>query len=306
MHRFFLRRLLEGAVVMIGISIVVFVIMRMAPGDPASLMLPDTAPQEAVEEMRRHLGLEQPVYVQLGRFVVRAVMGDFGNSYYYNQPVARVVLEALPATAWLTLAAIAITIIMAIPLGVVAATRRRTFWEPSALMLGVLGQAVPVFWLGLLLILFFSVKLRWLPSGGGGSIRHMVLPAITLAGYSAALVVRLTRSQMLEELSQDYIRTARAKGLSDRIVHYRHALRNTLIPLTTVIGLQVGTLMGGAVTVETVFNYPGVGYLIYTAISTRDYPLLQFAVLLISVIFVLINIVVDAMYSWVDPRVHYQ
>lgn len=196
--------------------------------------------------------------------------------------------------------------LIAVPLGVLAATRRRTLWEPLSLFLGVAGQAVPVFWLGLLLILFFSVKLHWLPSGGGESLKHLVLPSVTLAAYSAGLVTRLTRSQMLEEMGQDYVRTARAKGLADSIVNYRHALRNTLIPLVTVVGLQIGALMGGTVVTETVFNYPGVGFLVYTAINTRDYPLLQYTVLITSAIFVVINIAVDAMYTWIDPRIRYQ
>lgn len=306
MQRFLVRRLLEGIFVMFGISVVVFVIMRLAPGDPAALMLPDTAPKEAIEEMRETLGLDRPVYVQLGRFISRAVGGDFGKSYYYNEPVVEMVREALPNTVWLTVFSVVLTVIISVPLGVLAATRRRTLWEPIALALGVVGQAVPVFWLGLLLILFFAVKLRWLPSGGGGSFKHMIMPAITLAGYSASLMVRLTRSQMLEELSQDYIRTARAKGLRDAVVYYRHALRNTLIPLITVMGIQVGALLGGAVTTETVFNYPGLGFMVFTAISARDYPLLQYSILLASAGFVIINLLVDAMYSWVDPRVHYQ
>jgi peptide/nickel transport system permease protein len=306
MSRFLLRRLLEGIVVMAGISVLVFVIMRLAPGDPARLMLPDTAPEAAVVAMRQEMGLDRPVYEQLARFLARAATGDFGKSYYYNQPVARVVTEAVPATMALAVTSIVLTVAVAVPLGVLAAARRRTLWEPFALFLGVVGQAAPVFWLGLLLILFFSVRLHWLPSGGGGDWRHLVMPSITLAGYSASLVVRLTRSQMLEELGQDYIRTARAKGASERAVNYRHALRNTLLPLVTVIGLQVGALMGGTVVTESVFNYPGVGMLIYTAIGTRDYPVIQYAVLFISAMFVVLNIVVDALYSWIDPRVHYQ
>lgn len=307
MGRYLLQRLAQGAVVAFGVILLVFVIVRLAPGDPARLLLPETAPVEAVRAMQRELGLDRPIPVQFARFLSRAVRGDMGDSLYFTgQRVVAVVIAYLPRTIELAAVASVLTVIVAVPLGILAATRRGSLWEQLSLLVAVLGQSLPVFYLGLLLILLFAVRLHLLPTSGAGSWRHLVLPAVTLAAYSMALVTRLTRSAMLEELSQNYVVTARAKGLMERAVVYRHTLRNALMPVVTVVGLQIGGMLGGVVVTEAVFNYPGVGTLVYNAISTRDYPLLQALVLMLAMLFIMINLTTDLLYAVIDPRIQYR
>jgi len=303
MTRYIIRRLALSLVVLIGVSILVFGLIHLAPGDPARLMLYDTAPEEEVQAMRKTLGLDQPLYLQYWLFLSNALRGDLGRSLYYKQPAFSIILEHLPATAELTFAALFVSLVVAVPMGVLSAVRRDTVWDYAGILLATIGQATPVFWLGLMFILLFSVQWTVLPSSGRGGLENLLMPAVTLGAPLMALVTRLVRSGMLDILGEDYIRTARAKGLPKPAVVYRHALRNMLIPLVTVIGLQLGALLGGAVITETIFAWPGVGRLVVTAITARDYPLVQAATLLVSVYFVAINLLLDVLYVYIDPRV---
>jgi peptide/nickel transport system permease protein len=305
MTRYIIRRLALSLVVLIGVSILVFGLIHLAPGDPARLMLYDTAPEEEVQAMRKTLGLDQPLYLQYWLFLSKALRGDLGRSLYYKEPALRIILEHLPATAELTFAALLVSLAVAVPMGIVSAVRRDTVWDYAGMLLATIGQATPVFWLGLMFILLFSVQWTVLPSSGRGGIDNLLMPAVTLGAPLMALVTRLVRSGMLDILGEDYIRTARAKGLPNPAVIYRHALRNMLIPLVTVVGLQLGALLGGAVITETIFAWPGVGRLVVTAITARDYPLVQAATLLVSVYFVGINLLLDVLYVYIDPRIRF-
>ena len=305
MTRYVLRRLTLSLLVLIGVSVVVFGLIHLAPGDPARLMLYDTAPEEEVQAMRKALGLDQPLHLQYWLFLTNALRGDLGRSLYYKESAVRIILEHLPATAELTFAALFVSLVVAVPLGVISAVRRDTVWDYAGMLLATIGQATPVFWLGLMFILLFSVQWTVLPSSGRGGIENLLMPAVTLGAPLMALVTRLVRSGMLDILSEDYVRTARAKGLPNPAVVYRHALRNMLIPLVTVVGLQLGALLGGAVITETIFAWPGVGRLVVTAITARDYPLVQAATLLVSVYFVGINLLLDVLYVYIDPRIRF-
>jgi ABC-type dipeptide/oligopeptide/nickel transport system permease component len=305
MTRYIIRRLALSFVVLIGVSILVFGLIHLAPGDPARLMLYDTAPEEEVQAMRKTLGLDQPLYLQYWLFLSKALRGDLGRSLYYKEPALRIILEHLPATAELTFAALLVSLVVAVPMGIVSAVRRDTVWDYAGMLLATIGQATPVFWLGLMFILLFSVQWTVLPSSGRGGIDNLLMPAVTLGAPLMALVTRLVRSGMLDILGEDYIRTARAKGLPNPAIVYRHALRNMLIPLITVVGLQLGALLGGAVITETIFAWPGVGRLVVTAITARDYPLVQAATLLVSVYFVGINLLLDVLYVYIDPRIRF-
>jgi peptide/nickel transport system permease protein len=306
MSRYVLRRILQSIVVLIGVSIVVFLLARLAPGDPATLMLAETASPEQIAAAREHYGFNDPLYEQYWLFISRAVQGDFGDSLYYKEPALGVVMEAFPETAKLAFVAFLIAVGIALPLGVLAAIKRDTIWDFLAVGLSVLGQAAPSYWIGILLILFFSVRLQWLPSSGDYGPEYIVLPAITLAALLMAVLTRLTRAGMLDVLSEDYVRTARSKGLQEQSVLVRHALRNAMIPLITVMGLQLGSLLGGTVIVEQVFAWPGVGRLAINAISSRDYPVIQAVVFIVSVVFVLVNLAVDLLYGVLDPRIRHQ
>jgi len=303
MTRYIVRRLALSLFVLFGVSVVVFGLIHLAPGDPARLMLYDTAPEEEVQAMRKTLGLDQPLHLQYWLFLTNALRGDLGRSLYYKQPALRIILEHLPATAELTFAALLVSLVVAVPMGIVSAVRRDTVWDYAGMLLATVGQATPVFWLGLMFILLFSVQWTLLPSSGRGGLENLLMPAVTLGAPLMALVTRLVRSGMLDILGEDYIRTARAKGLARQVVVYRHALRNMLIPLLTVVGLQLGALLGGAVITETIFAWPGVGRLVVTAITARDYPLVQAATLLVSVYFVAINLLLDVLYVYIDPRI---
>jgi peptide/nickel transport system permease protein len=305
MTAYVLRRLLLSALVLFGVSVVVFSLVHLAPGDPARLLLPDGALEEDVAIVRKALGLDQPLHVQYEVFITRALRGDLGRSLYYKQPALGIILEHLPATIELTFAALALSLIVAVPMGILSAVRRDTVWDYLGMGIATIGQATPVYWLGLMLILFFAVQLRWLPSSGRGGIDYLILPAITLGAPLMALVTRLVRSGMLDLLGEDFIRTARAKGLAEWCIVLRHALRNIMIPLVTVVGLQFGALLGGAVITETVFAWPGVGRLVVDAITARDYPLVQAATLLVSGYFVVINLAMDVLYIYLDPRIRY-
>ncbi len=305
MRRYVLQRLGQSAVTLLGVSVLVFVILRVLPGDPARMLLPDGAPESAVAELNRQLGLREPFIVQYGLFLKSVARGDFGQSFQYRAPALRVVLERLPATIQLTLAAMLITIAAGVSLGIFTAVRRGTRYDVAGTIVAVLGQSLPNFWLGIMLILLFGVALRWLPTSGFSGWTSLVLPAITLAAFPMALVARLTRSSMLEILRRDYIRTGRAKGLAEGNVVFRHALRNAAIPVLTVIGLQIGALLGGAVITESVFAWPGMGKLIVDAIFFRDFPVVQTVLILSATVFVVINLAVDLLYTVIDPRIRY-
>jgi len=305
MRTYVVRRLWQCALTLVGVSVLVFVILRVVPGDPAKMLLPEGAPQSAIEELNRQLGLREPLYVQYGLFVQSVFRGDFGQSFQYRAPALRVVMERLAATVQLALAAMAITVAVGVTLGIVAAVRRGTGYDYASTVLAVLGQSLPNFWLGIMLILLFGVALRWLPTSGFESWRHLILPSVTLAAFPMALVARLTRSSMLEILGRDFIRTGRAKGLAERAVILRHALRNAAVPLLTVLGLQIGTLLGGAVITESVFAWPGMGKLVVDAIFFRDFPVVQTVLILSATLFVVINLLVDLLYTVIDPRIRY-
>jgi peptide/nickel transport system permease protein len=299
---YLLRRLAFSVPVVLVVSVVVFGLIFLA-GDPAVLMLPPESSEEQVQAFRTAYGFDDPFLVQYWRFLRKALQGDFGHSLRYNQPAIDLVLERLPATLQLSGLSIMLAVLLALPLGIVAAVWRNRLPDYVASFLAVLGQSMPNYWLGFLLVYLVAVQLKWLPTSGGPGLRHVVLPALTIAFNLMALITRMTRSSMLEVLNQDYIRTARAKGLVEPKVLFRHALRNALMPVVTIVALQFGYILGGAVVVETIFAWPGLGLLTIQAIYNRDYPLVQAAVLLLTLSFVAINLVVDVSYQFLDPRV---
>ena len=299
---FILRRLYQAVFVLLGVMTIVFFLLHLS-GDPTQLLLPIDATSQERAAYRESMGFNDPLLVQYFRYLVHVVQGDLGYSYRHAEPVLGLILERIPATFQLTVTSLLLALVVAVPLGVVAAVKRGTAIDSTAMMFALLGQATPVYWLGLLLILLFSVQLGWLPSGGRGGLETLILPAFTLAVFSMARIARITRSGMLDVLSQDYIRTARAKGIVERIVIFKYALRNASIPLVTVVGLEFGVLLGGAVITETVFSWPGVGRFAIDSIFARDYPIVQGIVLLLSGIFVLINLLVDILYTYLDPRI---
>jgi len=302
---YILRRLLQSIVVIVGVSFVTFALMYLS-GDPVAVLAGDQASRQEIEVLRRELGFDRPWIVQYFSFLQHAVQGDLGTSLRYRQPVVPLILERLPATATLAAAALVIAVGGALPLGVTAAVKRGKWADTAAIVLALAGQSVPGFWLGILLIYIFGVKLRVLPISGTGTFRHLVLPAITLSAYSLARNSRLIRSAMLDVLNQDFIRTARAKGLHPLAVLRRHALRNSLLSFVTIVGLELGFLLGGALITEMVFAWPGLGRLTIQAIYGKDVYLVQGAVILMAIVFVVVNLAVDVTYSLLDPRVHYR
>jgi peptide/nickel transport system permease protein len=296
------RRLVHFVVVVWGVTTLVFVALRMT-GDPAVMLLPGDPTMAEINLMREKLGLNKPLTEQYLSFVINAFRGDFGQSFRHGIPASSVVVERLPATALLAFTALALGATVAIPLGILAAVYRGTLADAGVMLLAVIGQGVPFFWLGLMLILVFGVELRLFPTGGYGGLEHLVLPSMTLAAYLGASTARIARSSMLEVLEQDYMRTARAKGLAPHIVVLKHGLRNAAIPLVTYLGLQMGLLLGGTVVVEEIFAWPGVGRLLLQAISFRDYPVVQAATFILAMIFVVVNFLVDVVYAVLDPRV---
>jgi peptide/nickel transport system permease protein len=279
----------------------VFFLVRLA-GDPVLLFLPMDIQAKDVNEFRQRLGFNDPLIVQYGRFVTGALRGDFGESLRYKQDALTLVLERLPATLLLAAAALALTFCLAIPVGVAAAVHRGRTVDFLGMTLAVLGQAIPGFWLGLMLIYIFSVRLGWLPTGGTGGLAHLVMPCIVLAAFYAARMARLTRSSVLDILNEEFVLTARAKGLAEMAVIGKHALKNAAIPIVTLAGLETGQLLGGAVIAETIFAWPGVGRLTVQALLNRDFPVVLAAVFVISVTYTLINLIVDLLYGWLDPR----
>lgn len=299
-----LQRLLQLIPTLLGITLVTFFLVRLT-GDPAAILLPPDTPQETIDDFRSEYGLDQPVPVQYGRFLVKAVQGDFGDSIRYHQPVMQLFLERLPASFQLSAVSMGLAVLLGLPIGMLSAVRHNS-WLDNFLRLWVfLAQAVPSFYLGLMLILLVAVPIGSIPTGGYGTWQHLILPSIALAAYLIAIIARFTRGAMLDALNQDYVRTARAKGLPERTVLSRHVLKNAMIPIVTIIGLRVGALLSGAVVVETVFAWPGIGRLMVQAIATRDFPVIQAGVLSVALIFVVINLIVDLTYAWLDPRIQY-
>ena len=302
MSVYLLRRLGQSVLVLLGVSFVVFLILYLT-GDPALLLLPPDATADDIREFRERMGFNDPFIVQYGRFLAGALRGDFGQSVRHGEPAFHLVVERLPATFELAGAALLVALLLAIPAGVVSAVRRNTLVDYVATVVALLGQSMPTFWLGIMLILVFSVQFNLLPSSGRGDLQHLVLPAVTLGLFTTARITRLTRSGMLEVLNQDYIRTARAKGVSGRPIVWKHAFKNAAIPVVTIVGIELGTLLGGSVITETIFAWPGVGRLSVQAINNRDYPVVQAAVFLLASTFVLVNLVVDLLYTYLDPRI---
>jgi peptide/nickel transport system permease protein len=298
------RRILAVVPVLFGVTLAVFSMLFLVPGDPVKIMLAEfvTTPDQ-IAQMRAQLHLDEPVLKQYGRFVTNALRGDLGVSIRSRRPVAAEITENIGSTGQLALASMLVAIGLGVPLGLLAALGRNSWLDVAAMVVALLGVAMPSFWLGFLLIFVFSLHLGWLPATGGGDLLHRVKPAVALGMIAAAIIARLTRSSMLEVLGQDYVRTARAKGLGSGSVTVRHALRNALIPVVTVFGLQFGNLLAGAVIVETVFSRPGLGRLIVGGILAKDFPLVQGTVLFVAAAYVLINVVVDVAYAYVDPRI---
>ena len=306
MIRFLIRRLLLTVLVLAGVATVVFLLIHLVPGDPAQLMLGESAPPADVAELRTRLGMDRPLSVQYGAFMKGVATGNLGTSFRTNQPVVQLIGERMPATFELAVAAMAAAILLAIPLGVIAAANAGGAVDHAATTLALIGISVPNFWLGPLLAIVFSIELGWLPVSGRGTFANLVLPAITLGAPFAAILARTTRASVIEELGEQYVLAARARGVSRARAILRHAFRNSLIPIVTVVGLQFGSVLTGAVITETIFAWPGVGRLLIQSINARDYPAVQGCILLIAVSYVAMNLLVDLAYGWLDPRIRYE
>ena len=303
MLRYVIRRVLLAVPVLLGVATLVFSLIHLVPGDPAQAMLGDGAAPQDVAELRSSLGLDQPLLTQYVTFVRRALTGDLGVSFRTGQPVTAMILERVPATAELAIAAMVVAIVIAIPLGVIAAVRRGTAVDYGAMTFALAGVSIPNFWLGPLLAIWFAVELGWLPVSGRGTLAHLVLPAFSLGLALAAILARMTRASLLDELNELYVRAARARGVSRRASIASHALRNSLVPLLTIIALQLGAVLTGAVITETIFAWPGVGRLLIQSIGFRDYPMVQGCILLIAVTYVTVNLITDLLYGVLDPRI---
>lgn len=305
MVAFLVRRLFGAILVLAGVTVAVFLILHLT-GDPALIMLPPDASPQDIVTFRHEYGFDRPVWIQFADFASHAVRGDFGNSIRHGSPAMSLALERLPATGELAFSALVLAILIALPAGIIAATKRETLLDYGVRAISLVGQAAPVYWLGIMLILVFGVFLGWFPVSGIGGWSHLVLPMITLGAFTTAKLMRITRSGMLDVMRSDYVRTALAKGLSPVGVTVKHALRNAILPIVTVIGLELGTLLSGAVITETIFSWPGIGRLAIQAIYDRDYPVVEAIVVLTAAIFVGLNLLVDLTYAIFDPRVTYK
>ncbi|WP_423801977.1 nickel ABC transporter permease [Neobacillus sp. SAB-20_R2A] len=303
MLMFILRRLMQTIPVVIGVTFVVFIIMQLVPGDPAVLLAGEGASKDTIEAIREQLGLNRPLYVQYFDYLMNVFRGDFGVSLKNSQPVLEEILVRLPITMELAFFSIIITIVLGMAAGIISAVKPYSLTDTTVMIVALLGISLPSFWFGLMMMYFFSVKLQILPVAGWDSILHVILPALTLGAGGAAIVARMTRSSMLEVIRQDYIRTARAKGLRERVIVYKHALRNALIPVITVVGLQFGALLGGTVLVESIFAINGLGRMIVDSIRMRDLPMVQGGVLVASLVFVIVNLCVDVLYRFFNKRI---
>ncbi len=307
MIKFIIKRLIALIPVLLGVTLLVFFILDLAPGDPAKTILGEQARPEDIIALREQMGLDDPFFVRYGRYMVGLLHGDLGTSYKTGDPVGEEIGARMPDTALLAVAATIISVLLALPLGVIAAIKQNTLFDGISMFISLLGISIPVFWLGLLLILFFSVKLGWFPvSGADQGIKSLALPAIALGFQHMAAIARTTRSSMLETIRQDYIRTVRAKGLPEREVITQHALRNALIPTTTIIGLQIGSMLGGAVLTESVFAWPGIGRYMVQSIQGRDIPSVMGCIIVFAITFALVNLAVDVIYGFIDPRIKAQ
>ena len=292
--------------VLFGVTLVSFSLLHLVPGDPAEVLGGQEATKADIDRLRKEYGLDQPLVVQYARFVGNAVRGDLGISIQSRHPVRELLLQRLAFTLQLALASVLVAAALGLLAGIISSTRQYSFFDTASMLGALFGISMPIFWLGLLLILVFAAKLQWLPSGGTGSIRHLILPAIALGSASAAVIARMTRASMLEVTRQDYIRTARATGYRERVIIFRHALKNAMIPVLTVFGLEFGSMLGGAVLTETVFSLPGIGRLLVEGIFARDYPVVQGAMILVASTFVLVNLLTDVAYAFFDPRIRYE
>jgi len=306
MSQYIIRRLLSSLLVLLVVTILIFVMVRLIPGDPATVKLGPEATKVDLELLRRYLGLDKPATVQYFLYMGNLLRGDMGISTRSGLPVTTEIMSRLPNTLLLAATAILIAIVLGVTIGVIAGAKQSSLFDAISMPVALFGVSMPSFWLGLMLILLFSVKLGWFPSAGAGSLRHLILPALTLGVGNMAIIARMTRSSMLEVIRLDYVRTARAKGLTERRVVFVHALKNALIPVVTIVGLQAAGLLAGAVLVEIVFAWPGIGRLLVDAIFSRDYFVIQAVVLIIATGFILVNLVVDIAYAYLDPRIHYQ
>lgn len=304
--RFMVKRILWMIPLLLGVTLMVFLILHLTPGDPAALILGDAADQQTIEMLRHEMGLDRPLAVQYLDFVWKALHGDLGTSTHSKRPVVAELKSRLPATLELACSALILAAAIGITVGIVSAVKRYSTFDHAMMLTTLVFASMPSFWLGLILMLVFSVQLGWLPAVGRGGLSHLILPALTLAATPAALIARLTRSSMLDVVEEDYIRTAHAKGLSEEVVIWKHALKNAMIPIITVIGIQFGGMMGGSVVIESVFAWPGVGKLMVDSILTKNYPVVQGGLLMMAVVVSLINLVVDVTYGLLDPRIRYE
>lgn len=303
MLHFLFSRLFSALIVIIGVTCLVFMFLHLVPGDPVEVMLGEAAQPADREALRHALGLDLPLLTQLGHYFSNLLQLNLGESLYSKRPIIDVLIERIPATAELALASLLVAVVIAFPLGVLAAVRKGSAWDQGAMSLSLLGVSIPHFLLGPILILVFSLWLGWFPVSGREGAGSIILPALTLGSAMSAILSRMVRATLLEVLNEDYIRTARAKGLSERVVIWRHAMRNAMLPIVTLLGLQLGALLGGAVITEVVFSWPGLGQLTVESIQSRDYPVVQACVLLISLTYVLVNTLTDFVYGWFDPRI---
>ncbi len=307
MTSYLIRRVIISLLTLLVVATVIFLMLRIIPGDPARIFAGETATQEDVERLRKQLNLDKPLPVQYYHYIKDLLGGDMGKSMRTQQPVFKEIMIRLPETAKLALLSILISCLIGIPVGILSAIKRNSLIDSIASILTLAGVAMPVYWLGLELIVIFGVKLKWLPVAGNQyGLKSAILPAITLASFSMALITRMTRASMLDVLGQDYLVTARAKGLKERLVIYKHALRNALIPVVTVVGLQFGYLLGGSILTETIFAWPGLGRLLTESLFSRDYPMVQGLVFIFAALFILVNFVVDLLYGLIDPRIQYR
>jgi peptide/nickel transport system permease protein len=304
--RYLLRRLLLTVPVLLGVATLVFALIHLVPGDPAQSMLGESASPDEIARLRTSLGLDKPLVAQYRGFLAGAARGNLGTSFRFGTPVTQEIRKRLPDTALLAVSAMAVAIVVAIPLGIVAAVFRGRFLDHAAMTLALVGISMPSFWLGPLLAILFAVRLGWLPVSGSGTALHLVLPAVTLGTALAAILARMTRSSVIEELRELYVMAARSRGLSQSRAVLRHAFRNSLIPVVTIIGLQFGAVLTGTIITETIFGWPGVGRLLIQAINTRDYPLVQGCILFISITYVAMNLITDLTYGFLDPRIRFE
>jgi len=305
MKRFLLQRLLLFFPTLLGVVTVVFLLVHVVPGDPVEAMLGETASSADKATLRQELGLDQPLWTQYRRFLAGLALGDLGRSLYERGTVTELILTRLPATLELTVAAMGIALLLAFPLGILAAAKSHSWIDRFSLLFSLLGLAMPNFWLGPLLMIVFSIELGWLPVSGRGGFTHLILPSLTLGTAMAAILTRMIRSSLLDVIHENYIQTARAKGLSERRVWLKHALRNSLLSVITILGLQFGALLAGSIIAESIFSWPGIGRLTLQAIQTRDYPLVEGCVLLIAISYLAVNLITDILYRVVDPRITY-